>query len=145
MMADKVANMDMDLPQQRAVTKLPTKRRIQELASLFPDCDKDGQACRKKWRRVYDAYKKDKAHNSISRNDRKITCDWYDIVDEYMHSIANVVSESRTSALGSFADEEMIETVALEEASAQAEEVVSNSYPIVCSGLSAVLAKKLQA
>ncbi|MCO5605238.1 hypothetical protein L7F22_059418 [Adiantum nelumboides] len=31
MMADKVANMDMDLPQQRAVTKLPAKRKIQEV------------------------------------------------------------------------------------------------------------------
>ncbi|MCO5559092.1 hypothetical protein L7F22_012684 [Adiantum nelumboides] len=33
MMADKVANMDMDLPQQRAVTKLPAKSRIQEVGT----------------------------------------------------------------------------------------------------------------
>ncbi|MCO5572028.1 hypothetical protein L7F22_025779 [Adiantum nelumboides] len=46
-----------------------------ELASLFPECDKDGEACRKKWGRVYDSYTRDKAHNSISGNDRKVTLD----------------------------------------------------------------------
>ncbi|MCO5577712.1 hypothetical protein L7F22_031544 [Adiantum nelumboides] len=71
-----------------------------KLASLFPECDKDGQACRKKWRRVYDSYKRDKAHNSISGNDRRVTCKWYKIVDEYMHSSANVVSELHAFAIG---------------------------------------------
>ncbi|MCO5562199.1 hypothetical protein L7F22_056843 [Adiantum nelumboides] len=71
-----------------------------ELASLFPECDKDGEACKKKWGRVYDSYKRDKAHNSISGNDRRVTCEWYEIVDKYMHSWANVVSESHASAIG---------------------------------------------
>ncbi|MCO5603771.1 hypothetical protein L7F22_057923 [Adiantum nelumboides] len=78
-----------------------------QLASLFPDCDKDGQACRKKWGRVYNSYKTDKSHLSISGNDRIITCDWYDIVDEYMHGRANVVCGSHASALGSKTDKEM--------------------------------------
>ncbi|MCO5550018.1 hypothetical protein L7F22_003495 [Adiantum nelumboides] len=86
-----------------------------QLAFLFLDCDKDGQACKKKWGRVYNAYKKNKAHNSISGNDRKITCDCYDILDEYMHSTANIVSESHALALGGFADEEMVEVIVLEE------------------------------
>ncbi|MCO5574298.1 hypothetical protein L7F22_028080 [Adiantum nelumboides] len=68
--------------------------------SLFLECDKDGQSCRKKWGRVYDSYKRDKAHNSISGNDRRVTCEWYKIVDEYMHSGANVVSELLASAIG---------------------------------------------
>ncbi|MCO5586971.1 hypothetical protein L7F22_040916 [Adiantum nelumboides] len=59
--------------------------------------------------------KKEKAHNSISVNDQKITCDWYDIVDEYMPSKANVVSESHASALGGFANKEMVEVVVLKE------------------------------
>lgn len=31
-----------------------------QLASLHPDCDKDGESCRKRWGRVYEEYKKDK-------------------------------------------------------------------------------------
>eukprot|EP00250_Pteridium_aquilinum_P028286 c36903_g1_i1 orf=99-665(-) len=71
-----------------------------QLASLFPDCDKDSESCRKRWGRVYADFKKDKLHNSISGNDWKVTCQWYDIVDEYMHSRANVVSYSHASAIG---------------------------------------------
>ncbi|MCO5580791.1 hypothetical protein L7F22_034662 [Adiantum nelumboides] len=85
-----------------------------QLASLFPECDKDRQACRKKWGRVYDAYKKDKSHNSISGNDRRVTCEWYDIVDEYMHGRANVVRESHASAIGEAEDFEIHETANME-------------------------------
>ncbi|MCO5586972.1 hypothetical protein L7F22_040917 [Adiantum nelumboides] len=45
MMADKVAHMDMDLPQHRAVTKLPAKRKIQEVGT---DMGEKGVKGRKK-------------------------------------------------------------------------------------------------
>ncbi|MCO5568398.1 hypothetical protein L7F22_022097 [Adiantum nelumboides] len=71
-----------------------------KLASMFADCDKDGQACRKKWARVNKHYREDKSHNAISGNDRKRSCKWYDIVDEYMHGKANVVCKSHASSIG---------------------------------------------
>ncbi|MCO5575991.1 hypothetical protein L7F22_029798 [Adiantum nelumboides] len=70
-----------------------------KLASMFADCDKDGQACRKKWARVNKHYREDKAHNAILGNDRKRSCKWYDIV-EYMHDRANVVCKSHASSIG---------------------------------------------
>ncbi|MCO5613095.1 hypothetical protein L7F22_067369 [Adiantum nelumboides] len=97
-----------------------------ELASLFPECDKDGQACRKKWGRVYNSYKRDKAHNSISGNDHRVTCEWYDIVDEDMHSKANVVSESHASAIGGKDGMEVAAT---------------SRDAVICSGLNEALAK----
>ncbi|MCO5603294.1 hypothetical protein L7F22_057443 [Adiantum nelumboides] len=71
-----------------------------KLASMFADCDKDKQACKKKWARVNKQYREDKAHNAISGNDRKRSCNWYDIVDEYMHDRANVVCKSHVSSIG---------------------------------------------
>ncbi|MCO5568399.1 hypothetical protein L7F22_022098 [Adiantum nelumboides] len=71
-----------------------------KLASMFIDCDKDGQACRKKWARVNKQYREDKSHNAISGNDKKRSCKWYDIVDEYMHDRANVVCKSHASSIG---------------------------------------------
>ncbi|KAI5072090.1 hypothetical protein GOP47_0012196 [Adiantum capillus-veneris] len=78
-----------------------------KLASMFVDCDKDGQACRKKWARVNKQYRDDKAHNAISGNDRKRSCKWYDIVDEYTHDRANVVCKIHASSLGE--DDEPVE------------------------------------
>ncbi|KAI5057964.1 hypothetical protein GOP47_0027979 [Adiantum capillus-veneris] len=71
-----------------------------KLASMFANCDKDGQACRKKWARVNKQHREDKAHNAISGNDRKRSCKWYDVVDEYMHDRANVVCKSHASSIG---------------------------------------------
>ncbi|KAH7446702.1 hypothetical protein KP509_01G069300 [Ceratopteris richardii] len=69
-----------------------------KLASMYPDFDKDSEACRKKWAKVLGQYRQDKAHNSISGNDRKITCKWFDVVDEYFHTRPIVTPFSHTSS-----------------------------------------------
>lgn len=71
-----------------------------QLARLFRECDKDSKICRKRWSHVYADYKKDKAHNSISGTDHKVTCQWFDIIDEYLHNQKNMVSYTHASAVG---------------------------------------------
>ncbi|MCO5560752.1 hypothetical protein L7F22_014372 [Adiantum nelumboides] len=69
-----------------------------QLASLYSDCDKDEESCRKRWGRIYDSYKKDKLYLSILGNDRKISCQWFDIVDQYMSDRATVTIDAFESA-----------------------------------------------
>lgn len=69
-----------------------------KLAATYSDFHKDSEACRKKWGRLFDLYKADRLHNSISGNDIQKTCKWYDIVDEYMHEHAHVRLCGHTSA-----------------------------------------------
>ncbi|MCO5593262.1 hypothetical protein L7F22_047270 [Adiantum nelumboides] len=69
-----------------------------QLASLHPDCDKDGESCRKRWGRIYDSYKKGKLYLSVSGNDKKISCQWFDVVDQYMSDCATVTIDAFTSA-----------------------------------------------
>ncbi|MCO5587646.1 hypothetical protein L7F22_041597 [Adiantum nelumboides] len=68
------------------------------LASTYHDFDKDSEACRKKWAIVLAKYRLDKAHNATSGNDRKHTCKWYDIMDEYYHDRAHVKCVSHASS-----------------------------------------------
>ncbi|MCO5602500.1 hypothetical protein L7F22_056632 [Adiantum nelumboides] len=84
----------------------PQKRRIDLwsriancLAALYSDFDKDSEACRKKWSHVYDLYKANKVHNSISDKDIQRSCKWYDIVNEYMHDRAHVKVYSHASVI----------------------------------------------
>ncbi|KAI5075864.1 hypothetical protein GOP47_0009940 [Adiantum capillus-veneris] len=71
---------------------------VARLASTYHDFDKDSEACRKKWGFVLGQYRLDKAHNATSGNDRKYTCKWYDVVDEYYHDRASVKCVSRASS-----------------------------------------------
>lgn len=70
-----------------------------KLSTTFHDFDKDSEACRKKWVHVLGQYRIDKAHNSVSGNDRKYTCKWFDVVDEYYHNRAQVKSVSHASSV----------------------------------------------
>ncbi|MCO5591507.1 hypothetical protein L7F22_045491 [Adiantum nelumboides] len=70
-----------------------------KLAGIYPEFDKDSESCRKKWQAVLAKYRVDKAHNSISGNDRKHTCKWFDVVDEYYHDRATVTPLSHASSL----------------------------------------------
>ncbi|MCO5560792.1 hypothetical protein L7F22_014412 [Adiantum nelumboides] len=81
-------NDDFNNPQKQG-TNLWSKI-ANKLTSSYFDFDKDSEACCKKWGRVYDQYKADKLHNSISGNDVTKTCKWFDVVDEYMHDRAHV-------------------------------------------------------
>ncbi|MCO5586309.1 hypothetical protein L7F22_040248 [Adiantum nelumboides] len=70
-----------------------------KLAGIYFDFDKDSESCRKKWQAVLAKYRVNKAHNSISGNDRKHTCKWFDVVDEYYHDRATVTPLSHASSL----------------------------------------------
>ncbi|KAH7431062.1 hypothetical protein KP509_08G028300 [Ceratopteris richardii] len=76
-----------------------------KLASTYLDFDKDTEACPKKWAKVLEQFRQDKAHNSISGNDRKITCKWFDVVDEYNHIRSIVTSFSLTSSSANLSNE----------------------------------------
>ncbi|MCO5574041.1 hypothetical protein L7F22_027819 [Adiantum nelumboides] len=69
-----------------------------KLAGIYLDFDKDSESCRKNWQAVLAKYRVDKAHNSISGNDRKHTCKWFDVVDEYCHDRATVTPLSHASS-----------------------------------------------
>ncbi|MCO5592735.1 hypothetical protein L7F22_046738 [Adiantum nelumboides] len=69
-----------------------------KLAGIYLEFDKDSESCRKKWQAVLAKYRVDKAHNSISGNDRKHTCKWFDVVDEYYHDRATVTPLSHASS-----------------------------------------------
>lgn len=69
-----------------------------KLAGIYPDFDKDSESCRKKWQAVLAKYRVDKAHNSVSGNDRRHTCKWFDVVDEYYHDRATVTPLSHASS-----------------------------------------------
>ncbi|MCO5552802.1 hypothetical protein L7F22_023435 [Adiantum nelumboides] len=61
-----------------------------KLARIYFDFDKDIESCHKKWQVVLVKYRVDKTHNSIFGNDKKHTCKWFDVVDEYYHDTATV-------------------------------------------------------
>ncbi|MCO5557926.1 hypothetical protein L7F22_011499 [Adiantum nelumboides] len=69
-----------------------------KLAGIYPEFDKDSESCCKKWQVVLAKYRVDKAHNSISGNDRKHTCKWFDVVDEYYHDRATVTPLNQASS-----------------------------------------------
>ncbi|MCO5592267.1 hypothetical protein L7F22_046265 [Adiantum nelumboides] len=74
-------------------TKVATK-----LAGIYLDFDKDSESCRKKWQAVLPKYRVNKAHNSISGNDREYTCKWVDVVDEYYNDRATITPLTHASS-----------------------------------------------
>ncbi|MCO5609221.1 hypothetical protein L7F22_063444 [Adiantum nelumboides] len=69
-----------------------------KLAGIYLEFDKDSENCRKKWQAVLAKYRVDKAHNYIFGNDKKHTCKWSDVVDEYYHDRATVTPLSHASS-----------------------------------------------
>ncbi|MCO5587113.1 hypothetical protein L7F22_041060 [Adiantum nelumboides] len=63
------------------------------------DFDKDSEGCRKKFQVVLAQYKIDKTHNIISSNDKRHTCRWYNVIDEYYHDQATSIPLSHASSI----------------------------------------------
>ena len=55
-------------------------------------------ACRKKWKKLYDDYKSDYTVNNIYGSQRSSKCKYYTIIDSYMHDRANVLKHVHGSA-----------------------------------------------
>ncbi|MCO5547013.1 hypothetical protein L7F22_000453 [Adiantum nelumboides] len=70
-----------------------------QLAVAYPDFDKDSEGCKKKFQAVLTQYKIDKTHNAIFDNDRRHTCRWYDVIDEYYHDRATSIPLSHASSI----------------------------------------------
>jgi len=56
-----------------------------ELVVACLDFNRSSDACRKKWKKIYDDYKSDYDVNGISGNGRASKYKWYSLVDSYMH------------------------------------------------------------
>ncbi|MCO5601413.1 hypothetical protein L7F22_055534 [Adiantum nelumboides] len=69
-----------------------------KLAGIYHDFDKDSESYRKNWQVVLANNRMDKAHNSISGNDGKHTCKWFDVVYEYYQEKATVTPLSHASS-----------------------------------------------
>ena len=69
-----------------------------ELVAACPDFNRSSDACRKKWKKIYDDYKADYNINGVSGNGRASKCKWYSLVDSYMHERANVMKHVHGSA-----------------------------------------------
>ena len=63
-----------------------------------PDFDRSSDACRKKWKKLYDDYKFDYIVNDISGSQRSSKCKYYSLIDGYMHDRANVLKHVHASA-----------------------------------------------
>lgn len=85
----------------------PQKQRVDlwqavknEMAKTCCEFDKDSEACRKKWRRVFKDYKDDR-HAILSGNEKSKKCRFYDLIDSYMRDRVNgicnppVIAEDR--------------------------------------------------
>ncbi|KAI5080329.1 hypothetical protein GOP47_0005808 [Adiantum capillus-veneris] len=57
-----------------------------QLAEAHEDFDKNSESCRKKWQRVYKAFKDDKALLAASSGEKYLSCKWFDLVEHYMHN-----------------------------------------------------------
>lgn len=69
-----------------------------QLVAACPDFNRSSDACRKKWKKIYDEYKADYTINGISGNARSAKCKWYSLVDGFMHDRANVMKHVHASA-----------------------------------------------
>ena len=69
-----------------------------ELVVACPDFNRSSDACRKKWKKIYDDYKSDYDVNGTNGNERASKCKWYALVDSYMHERANVMKHVHGSA-----------------------------------------------
>ena len=68
------------------------------LVAACPDFDRSSDACRKKWKKVYDDYKSDYNLNGTSGSQRSSKSKYYLIIDSYMHDRANVYKHVHGSA-----------------------------------------------
>lgn len=62
------------------------------------DFDRSSDACRKKWKILYDDYKYDYTVNGIFGIQRSSMYKYYSIIDNYMHNRANVLKHVHGSA-----------------------------------------------
>ena len=68
------------------------------MVAICPDFDCSSDACRKKWKKLYDDYKADYTANAVSGNERSTKCKWYSLIDGFMHDRANVYNHAHASA-----------------------------------------------
>eukprot|EP00250_Pteridium_aquilinum_P012514 c20769_g2_i1 orf=305-1411(+) len=83
----------------------PQKQRVDlwqviknEMARTCHGFDKDSEACRKKWRRVYKEYKDDKCLRAAGNGSQK--CKFYDLMELYMGERTSGTSASQLTAVG---------------------------------------------
>ena len=69
------------------------------LIAACPDFNRSSDACRKKWKKIYDDYKSDYTANGVSGNERASKSKYYSLVDSYMHDRANVLKHVHASAI----------------------------------------------
>lgn len=75
-------------------------RVASEIAGACDGFDKDSESCRKKWQKVYKAYKEDKARIvglPADNHPRTLACKWFHLVDKYMQNCVQVKTHSHTS------------------------------------------------
>ncbi|KAH7427916.1 hypothetical protein KP509_10G066900 [Ceratopteris richardii] len=84
---------------------VPQKQRVDlwqviknEMARACQGFDKDSEACRKKWRRVYKEYKDDKCLRMAGNSSQK--CKFYELMDLYMGERTSAVNNSQLMAIG---------------------------------------------
>lgn len=90
----------------------PQKQRIDlwqviknEMARTCPGFDKDSEACRKKWRRVYKEYRDEKTLHAAG--DASQRCRFYDLLEYYMGDRADSASEPPARFAGVCVKDEM--------------------------------------
>ena len=69
-----------------------------QLVAICPDFNRSSDACRKKWKKLYDDYKSNYTANGTSGSERSSKCKYYSIIDSYMHDRANVLKHVHGSA-----------------------------------------------
>ena len=68
------------------------------LVDNCPDFNRNSDACRKKWKKLYDDYKSDYTVNGTSGSQRSSKYKYYSIIDSYMHDRAYVLKHVHGSA-----------------------------------------------
>ena len=63
------------------------------LVAAYPDFNRSSNACRMKWKSLYDDYKTDYTTNGISGNEKSLRSKFYSLIDGYMHERANVMKQ----------------------------------------------------
>ena len=63
-----------------------------------PDFDRSNDACRKKWKKLYDDYKFDSTVNGTFGSQRLLKWKYYSIINNYIHDRANVLKYVHDSA-----------------------------------------------
>ncbi|KAI5067982.1 hypothetical protein GOP47_0016327 [Adiantum capillus-veneris] len=89
----------------QAAVSGPQKQRVDlwqviksEMARTCHGFDKDSEACRKKWRRVYKEYKDDKCLRAAGNGSQK--CKFYDLMDFYMGEKTSGTNNMQLTAIG---------------------------------------------